>query len=480
MGSRYLSRALVLASLAVVARAAQGPAGSAAERASVEQHRACVVSERMLRFLRHFELSSADQRRLVIAALTAHKPASAGGGWIPPLDVLRRVESLVADSSGAGHDEAVVRELDQLAGALDLTAIPGAFECAAEGLGDPITVRVTRLYDADPSGDFVMELHWRARDGSDLRARREAVAASAISESGFEMYVRSPLSTPAPWSLYGLVGRPQSGELAGGIAEIRVDAVADLRARMATVLSKALPDQPGVGHLQACLARLMAQGRRVSAALGAGEMLGALEAWSSDGVPPGIPVPLEPAFRDAQQGEHWVWTFGPSTTPERGIAVLSASFEASDHSFGGIVGERWLECAERTRSQLFAFHLPSDVKAIPALLARIDQWLEHRPLFVVARGETLARLELGLRASEVDVVDGVVISGVFSAIRPSSVLAPRPRLVVAPGAARDVADAAYSGVDGAAFALLNDLELPLHVERWLAARAAASDGGGGK
>jgi hypothetical protein len=473
MGARHLPGALALALACGGATAAQLDARG--DRQLWDQHRATLFSERTLRFLRHFEGADQDQRRAAVEALLAARKGGAAD-WTPTLDVLRRVESLVADATGDAPQTASAAALDALAGALDLVAIPGAFACAAEGLGDPLTVRVRRVYGVTPPSDFVLELHWRSNDGVDVRARREPVASSALSDAGFEMYLRAPLSGPAPWHLYGMVGDAQSSAIVGGIAEVRVDAVERLAERAQAVLAREADAQPGRAYLAQCLRQLLTHGARPSAALGAGEMIGALEAWGDGGPPPGVPVPVEPTFVDRSGLRRWMWTYGPEAEPSAAVIVTASSFEAADHALAGVLGEHWTACAERAALQLFSLHVPSDPRALQRELERARAWVDGRPVYLVARGDALALVELALKSAPRALVDGLVLSGGFENFDPARVLPQFERLVMAPAAARHPSAVGYRGVEGRPLSFLNDLELPAHVERWIVSLRAASPG----
>ena len=473
MGPLDLSGALTL----VLAAAFQGepqPSPADLDRAAWEQHRACVVSERVHRFLGHLEVADAGERAKVALELGRARARSAGSAWTPTLEDLRRAESLIADSDGVPADDPAATGLDELAGALELLAIPGAFECASEGLGDPITVQVRSLYHVAVGGDFVLELRWRSRDGREIAARREPIGEGAVAEQGFPMYLRSPLSEQGPWQLYGVVGRPSSGELAGAVAEIRVDAVERLRERARAALAKDLPPDPGLFHLRVALDRLLRSGRRLSCALGAGEIVATIEAWTETGPPLGAFVPLEKLYTDARGVEHWSWTYSPAEEPVRAIAILASSYEASDHVFAGRVGARWLEMAERTRSQLFSFHVPPDAAQVASALARARKWMDGRELLVVARGDAVARLDVGTRGASLELLDGVVVSG-GSTAGATGLFARWPRLVIAPGAASAKGESEFQGAEGSPFSMLDDLDLPSQVERWIGSRPAAPE-----
>jgi len=460
----------VLSSLALAflaqAAAPQAPAVSeqlspaVLDAAAWREHDACVRSERQQRFLAHYLRAKPEERERAAAALIAARPVGASPNWAPGLEALRSVETELS----TGHAAERV-ELDLLASALDLSVAPGAFHARSEGLGDPLVVRVRRAHPVEVREDFWLELRWLASDGSELPARREPIGFRAVNEQGFEMYVRSPLGPEAPWRLFGVVTRPDRPTEGFALAEVRVDAVADLRMRLEAALAKPRSTQPGFGRVAALARRLVSTGRRGSAALSGGELLSALEHWPEGGAPMGIPVPLELGWREANGVEHWIWTYGPASDPRRALAILSPESEAEDHVLAGALGALWRDYAERTGTQLFALHLPAQPKDVAELLARLGQWLEERPLYALARGEATARLERGFLAGEAPKLAGVVLCGPLVARADAARYGSVPQLVVGPQAA--AANQPHrSGVEGSGVVILDDLSLPAQVEAW--------------
>ena len=62
------------------------------------------------------------------------------------------------------------------------------------GLAEPVTVRFYRLLDCPFNEDVVLSLLWIGPDGTEIRARTEAVAARHFGTPGQVMYVRAPLA----------------------------------------------------------------------------------------------------------------------------------------------------------------------------------------------------------------------------------------------------------------------------------------------
>jgi hypothetical protein len=293
-----------------------------------------------------------------------------------------------------------------------------------------------------------------------------------VTDDGFDMYVRAPLSGPGPWRLYGVVTRPDAGEIGFAVPEVRVDAVRELRTRARAALDKEIAGQPGQRHLRVALDRLLRSGRRLSASLGASELLTAIEGWTENGPTTGMPVPVELVHTDARGVEHWLWTYGPKEEPVRAVAILSPSAEAVDHVFAGDLGRTWIDFAERTRTQLFALHLPSAPAEVQATIARLKAWVEGRPLVLVARGDGGAKLP-AIAAGAPLPYEGLVLAGPFAARASAEMFAGLPRLCVGPGAAALGGSGPAKGIEGSGFVLIDDLALARHVEEWLAAGATA-------
>ena len=460
---------LVAALLALAVQApspVQGPvqpeplSPAALDAAAWREHDACVRSERQQRFLAHYLNAPPERRERAAAALVAARPIGASPNWAPGLEALRAVETELSTGSAAERSD-----LDLLASALDLAIAPGAFHARSEGLGDPLVVRVRRAHPVDVREDFWLELRWLASDGSELPARREPIGMRAVNEQGFEMYVRGPLGPEAPWRLFGVVTRPDRPGEGFALAEVRVDAVSDVRMRLEAALASERPAQPGFARVASLARRLVSTGRRGSASLSGGGLLRTLESWPESGAPTGVPVPLELGWREANGVEHWIWTYGPAREPVRALALLAPDNEAEDHVLAGPLGELWRDYAERTGTQLFALHLPAQPKEVAELLARLGAWIEERPLFALARGEATARLERGFLAGAAPKLAGVALCGPLVARSDPERYGSLRQLVVGPQAA-GIVHAQRRGMDGTGIVILDDLALPLQLERW--------------
>jgi hypothetical protein len=149
----------------------------------------------------------------------------------------------------------------------------------------------------------------------------------------------------------------------------------------------------------------------------------------------------------------------------RAVALLAPDNEAEDHVLAGPLGELWRDYAERTGTQLFALHLPAQPKEVAELLARLGAWIEERPLFALARGEATARLERGFLAGAAPKLAGVALCGPLVARSDPERYGSLRQLVVGPQAA-GIVHAQRRGMDGTGIVILDDLALPLQLERW--------------
>jgi hypothetical protein len=472
VGARDVSGALILAALAAPISAAQDAPPAAAARSAGLEHARCVASERILDFLAAYATASGERRSAAEAVLARHRPEGAGVATLPKLEAILEATATLAARPAAAGDETEARraDLERIAVALDLAPSPGAVESASEGLGAYVTVRVRPIVPLDVTEAFSLALYWIAPDGGETRARREPVEPGVVGASGFEMYLRAPLSGPGRWRLVAELER-------GGVAvrgrPVDVDCVADLGLRIEGVLA---PDA-GTGEARAYLARALAdhvrQGSRTAACLSPGEMLAALESGLERAAAAGTPVPVERAFTDVAGVEHWMWSWKPPGELARAILIASPLAETPDAPLSGALGAAWRAAAERVRAELLATHLPLDAVATRSLLARVRERAGKRELVVVTRGDSLARLQIAMPTGDPSLADALVASTVIASTSPAHPLAPLPRLVVAPAADR-ASGPGFEGVAGASFALLNDPALPGLAAAWIERRAAAA------
>jgi hypothetical protein len=459
-------------SLAFVASALCGPAATAQdavplELARQEEHRVVLASERIARFLLHYSKAADSARAAARERLEAARPKAASAHWIPGLDSLREVESVLAGDAAA-VDEPGSARLDAFAGSIDLIAIPGAFEIAKAELTEPITVRVVRAWGQN-SATVEFTLNWLDTAGERVQARRESVEAGAFTPRGFPMYVRAPATVAGRCHLFGQLRLSATDAYAAVVPEVRVDAVENLRARLDALRERKLDGHPGYDRLRELTTRLLVTGLRGSVALGGGDLLLALESWREAGPPAGLAVPIELSFRDTRGVEHWLWSYSPAREPRLAVLFLAHSGETPDQIFAGPAGEAWQGWAEANGAQLFATHIPPQSADVAPLLERLREWSGGLELVAVARGDALGTLTSGVGALERPPFDAWIASTAAPAEAASKLFPALDGLVVAPGPAPQ-APGRVEWLEGERIWLLNEPAFFSRATAWLARR----------
>lgn len=435
-----------------------------------KEHRSVVACERRTRFLEHYAQADGAQRERALELLEAARPAGASTGWQPSAALLRRAEALLQDRAESATD-AELERFDALAGALDLLAIPGAFELREKEPTAPVTVRVALLADTQ-ARDCEFVLQWIDTARRHVHARREPVDARGFAGQGFDMYVRAPLSEPGACWLYGRISPRGEAPFAVRTAEIRVDAIERLDARLAALRERSLGEHPGYVRLGELLTSLIVRGARRSASLGGADLLAALEAWSEAGPAAGSPVPIEAVGTSAGGAERWLWSYSPSGTPRRALALFAGPDEPADAPFAGAVGLEWMRWAERSATQLFAVNAPTEPGELEALLARLRAWSGGLEFGVVVRDDAWRAFSLGLATLSGRPFDVWIVNVSTPAKAYGDLLAACPGLLVAPGPA-PAARAGLEWVEGERLPLIEEALLPAHVEAWFTRRESA-------
>ncbi len=464
---RQVFGSLALASSALLASSASSQDAVPLELVRQEEHRLVLASERIARFLRHYANADADARAAARVRLEAARPKAASAHWIPGLESLREIESVLA-GDGAVLADANDSKLDALAGALDLIAVPGAFELSDAELKEPVTVRVVRAWGSH-SASVELTLNWFDAAGRSVQARREHVDAAAFGPRGFPMYVRAPATAAGRCHLFGHIRLSPNDEYASVIPEVRVDAVANLRSRLAALRARELDGHPGYDRLRELTTRLLVTGLRGSVALGGGDLLLALEGWSEAGPPAGLAVPIELSFRDTRGVEHWLWSYSPAREPRLAVLFLAHSGETPDQILSGPSGEAWLDWAEQQGAQLFATHIPPQSADVLPLLERLRQWSGELELVAVARGDALGALTGGLGALDHPPFDAWIASTAAPAATASKLFPSREALLLAPRPAPEASER-LEWVEGERIWLLNEPEFFARASAWLTGR----------
>lgn len=426
------------------------------------EHARCVRTERAVALYEAMARASDERLDIAAAEVLERRPAGLGvSSGLAFVDVARTTREL---------EGTAWTELQAFADSLDLSLTPGVFEARGTGpaaTGEPLTVRVHGLWEADSAPDFTLTLTWISPEGQRLAARREPVEGRALARDGFEMYVHSPVSGPGTWLLEPCVER--AGESACGVA-LPVDCVERFGERFgALVATSPARDDPAYPLVRA-LDRLVRYGARGGVALRPGELLAMLEG----GAEPGQPYPHGRLPTPREETDRWVWALRPVGDIERAVCVLLSERETDDALFAGAVGERWSRFANETGSIVFATRLPQrraeyGVQALFGDLAADTHTLggPDATLTVVARAETSGRLQLALGELEHYPFDALVISSFIPSASAATVFPGLPRLLLSPFAEADEDAGLYVG-PGHELSQFDELELPERTAAWLA------------
>lgn len=366
----------------------------------------------------------------------------------------------------------------QLAEALDLRVVPGAFEARVDGLGDPLTVFVRPVFPVQAAQEVVLRLFWRSAEGAEERARSEEIPPEAFAAEGFEMYVRAPFGPPSTWRLVPEIehaGRTWRGP---GVA---IDGVRELRAREARLASAVLRGEvsPLARALSDQLALRLDLGLRDGIELGLGrwiEMAEGGEGAARTGEPELV---FLPGFEGS--GAH-VWSLAPASGAREGPTILIATGgrEHPLEQLSGALGRQWASVQQSLGAVLLATDLPVlAMESGPTLLDLVAHLgaAEGSELVLVARGESAVLLPARLREAGARGIARLVLCGAQHGEE-----RPRPKvalpLLVLTSAAH--APAAESGEDeGHPWrwvrrrepGFLADLAAPAEIGAWLAERA---------
>ena len=449
-----------------------------------------VEGVRAQRAARFFELSAAVEpgvrERAEELLETLHIQPMSSLAW-PPVDHLSAATRVLRMPF---RDEAAERpdSVEAVADSLDLQVVPGAFDAAREGRGEPLTVRVYPLPSlrVRPRGSTTVRLYWIAPDGSEETARTVQVEPAAFYSPGFELYVRAPLSEPGLWHL--VVEVEHDERRARGLP-VPVECVRDFRARVQGVREgiaargiQNVPWGPVVGSLRG----IIDHGIRLQGGLGVEQVLALVEAVLAGESPDLGSIPLPHALGRA---DLTFWAVAPAGEIERVVLVPAPTSSAPESLFVGPVGQSWIELAERTGSLVVAAPLDPfrtevgedeqgrEVEGATAtsaeIIARARAAHPGKPLVLVARGDVIAtlRLERAIADAGPPDVDLVVLSSERAgavALDPSL-----ETLIVSPGGPADApsdeeADAGpVQRVRGAGTSFLTEPRLAEIVERWL-------------
>lgn len=281
----------------------------------------------------------------------------------------------------ASEDGARAPWLDMV-DSVDLRVLPGVFNARSEGRGEPMTVRLTSIWDslADQTEkhDLPVRLIWHSPTGEETVARQE-VAGIEHFEEGFDMYIRPPASGPGLWELTLEVETP-----AGRVESlpVSVECVADLPG-----LVQRLEGERPPGLAQALGRRLdllREYGIRVASGTSIADWVEALEAPRPEA------LGLQPISGEEVGVPGEVFWQLRRTEQVRGVLLVLVNRDESPADlFRGPRLDAWSALAEEQGLLLLAGHVPISLDSAEGLsrcLARIRKgW--PGALHLLGRGE---------------------------------------------------------------------------------------------
>jgi len=329
-------------------------------------------------------------------------------------------------AAGGGAELAPWRELVD---GLGLRVTPGVFAARTEGRGEATTVHFEPLwrsrFEGNPRELLYGTLSWISSSGEITVARREPLTPRDLA-SGFEMYIRPPLSGAQTWELVLEVLTP-AGKVRG--FPVRVECVEDLEgwrsrlARAATGTEESLPswNEPLRLAVQNRLRLLTDHGIRVANGLPLSHWLAA---WGASAEPgsarpgPGgaFPSPLDGA--ELGVGGETFWEFRPEGAPARVLLLLTDEREWGADLLSGAPGEAWRRLARGTGTRVIAGHLPlgpADLSPLKSLARALGERSPAPRLFVVARGDSGRMLPRPLAGGPAVGLDGLILSETIAA-----------------------------------------------------------------
>lgn len=342
------------------------------------EHLATVQRERERELLRCWVAATEEAR--TEAAETLSRGRNPMGPERMRISV-RALSVAVRKLSGSAPEPSLYR-YQELADAIDLRVVPGAFESRTEGLGEPITVHVTTLFEVTPPvGSVETILFWIGEDGREERARGEEIPGSAFVE-GFEMYVRPPISGPGRWRLVAEL-RAESGVVRS--PAVPVDCVVDLRERVERLGDSSPPFAAG---LVARARSLLAFGARSSDAVPLDVLLDLAEGKGARS--PLRPVDLGGTLR--RVAELWEIVPPEGSKPAEVVLLLAERGEHPTDLLGEPLLGTWQRSRDAAKRRVLAVSLspglgPEAEEALRSVVEVLRERAGAETLILAVRGE---------------------------------------------------------------------------------------------
>jgi hypothetical protein len=327
-----------------------------------------VCAEREALFLAMYSRLPEERRLAAERALASLRPALAPADRRPSLSDLALATRVL---SGASLATAMNDGLSRAVMALDLEVVPGAFEAAAAGDGEPLTVRVYRLFGDGPTQAAELSLSWIDTLGRESVARVEVFGSAAFATPGFDMYIRAPLGPPGN---YFLVPELRQGDARRRGVPVRVEGVERLRDRLATIPSDA---RAGLAS-----EALLEHGLRSLA-------VSSLEARIShaEGARPNA------CFRPRRVGELDAWIYAEEE-PRAVLVFVAPNGTPAGELFVGAFEGMWRALASDGDVAIVSMAPRSgEGHAFSDALEALALEFEGAPLVLVARGDAVTRLQ---------------------------------------------------------------------------------------
>jgi len=304
-------------------------------------------------------------------------------------------------------DDGPLEQWFDLVDSVDLLVVPGVFAAREEGRGEAMTVTIDALWDSaiDHRDDEGVEvaLLWIAPDGTELTARQEPAGVRAL-ETGFEMYIRPPVSQAATWSLVLEVRTRQGVVRSQGVD---IECVADL-ARVRESLT-ASPAAGGSGSLRLLRGRLEALDTAGLRLAGGANLATWIAAELGGGEAPARFV-AEGATSGAAITPHWELSESPES--EHVVVLLARGMEHPLDLLTGPIGDAWRTFAVAEDWRVVAappLVVGRDVAPLYALVRELRREGATQVL-VVARGDAGRVLPGALVVDPLPELSGLVLA----------------------------------------------------------------------